>query len=287
MLIVEYDGARFSGWQVQPNARTGAGVLTSALVQALGEEDVHLVGAGRTDEGVHAEGQVCNFLTKSRIPAATIVREVNEILPSDLKVVRAQDVGPRFHSRHSAISRVYRYHVATRPSVFLRGHAWFLRRKCSLKKVEQATKLVEGFHDFASFCDMKLVKDGSTTVDVTHASWKELKDQYVFRMAGSHFLPRMVRRVVGSLVAVGTGEISLDTFKSWLETRHSESARLTAPAMGLYLEHVEYPPEAMAVDESATGADEGHDEPVDADEPDETSPVARRALAALEAAEEE
>jgi tRNA pseudouridine38-40 synthase len=263
-LVVEYDGTRFKGWQVQPNARTVAGALQKALEQVIGDP-IKVVGAGRTDEGVHAEGQVANFLTRFSHPVDGLVRAVNDALPEDVAVASAADVGPQFHARHSASSRVYRYHVAKRRSPFLVRRAWLMEKRLNVAKMIEATKLVVGFHDFAAFTDKRLLGDASTKVDVTYAGWKEQPGQVIFRIAASHFLPRMVRRIVGCLVRVGTGELRVEELRRWLETGEGESGALTAPAMGLILEHVEYPAEALSV----THGDRVH-------------PLAEAALAALD-----
>lgn len=276
-LVVEYDGSRYAGWQVQPNARTVAGVLQSALAEVVNEE-VRLVGAGRTDEGVHAEGQVANFLTRWPHPAETLVAALEDRLPEDVRLVSASEVAPDFHARHSASLRVYRYHVVRRSSVFWHRRAWVLTRRVDLKRLREATELLVGFHDFAAFTDARLAQGANTNVQVTHAAWKELPDQIVFRIAASHFLARMVRRLVGSLVRVGTGELPLATFREWLQTGRGEAAPLTAPAMGLFLEHVEYPAHlikswqthptaarAVAALDGGAGGDEDGDESDDAE----------------------
>ena len=245
-LVVEYDGTRFKGWQVQPNARTVAGALQKALEQVIGDP-IRVVGAGRTDEGVHAEGQVANFLTRFSHPVDGLVRALNDALPEDVAVAAAADVGPQFHARHSASSRVYRYHVAKRRSPFLVRRAWLMEKRAQVPKIIEATKMIVGFHDFAAFTDKRLLGDASTKVDVTYAGWKEQPGQIIFRIAASHFLPRMVRRLVGCLVRVGTGELKVEELRRWLETGEGESGPLTAPAMGLILEHVEYTAEALSV----------------------------------------
>jgi tRNA pseudouridine38-40 synthase len=262
-LVIEYDGSRFAGWQVQPKARTVAGVVEKALAEIIGE-DVRLVGAGRTDEGVHAEGQVANFLTRWKHPADGLVAAFGDRLPDDVAVVEASDVGPEFHARHSATNRVYRYHVIRRPSVFLRRRAWHVTKALDVKLMQEAAGLIVGMHDFAAFADLRLHQERSTKVDVTYAGWKEVGPQLVFRIGGSHFLPRMVRRLVGCIVRIGSGELPLETFRTWLKTARGESGPMTAPSMGLYLEHVEYPAEILR------------------NQRDRTNPVARRAVEALE-----
>ena len=268
-LMIEYDGTRFIGWQVQPKGRTVAGVIEHALADVIGEE-VRLVGAGRTDEGVHAEGQIANFLSRWKHPADGLAAALNERLPEDVGIIEAADVGPEFHARHSASVRVYRYHVVRRRSVFQHRRAWAMPRRVDLKRLRDATTLIVGMHDFAAFTDQRLAGDSSTKVAVTYAGWKQVQDELIFRIAASHYLARMVRRLVGTLVRVGTGELAVPVFREWLETGKGEAAPLTAPAMGLYLEHVEYPPEVLRPPER-----------------NETHPVAAAAVAEFEREEVE
>jgi tRNA pseudouridine38-40 synthase len=270
-LLIEYDGSRYAGWQVQPNARTVAGEIEKALSEVIGE-DVRIVGAGRTDEGVHAEGQVANFLSRWRHPSDGLAAALNDRLPDDIGIVEAIDVGPEFHARHSAAARVYRYHVLRRRSVFMRRRAMIVSKPLDPKLMKAAADLIIGMHDFAAFTDLRLHHDGSTKVQVTYAGWKDVGSQLVFRISGSHFLPRMVRRLVGCMVKVGTGELPLATFTTWLETAEGESGPHTAPAMGLYLEHVEYPAAALRSPGSWRPRDETH-------------PVAEQAVEAFEALE--
>ncbi len=264
-LLIEFDGTRYKGWQVQANARTVAGALQAAIEKVTGET-VRLVGAGRTDEGVHAEGQVANFLTRFTHPLDGLVNAINGELPDDVAVVSAHEAGPQFHARHSASSRVYRYHVARRRSPFAVRRAWVVPKRLDGARMREATESIVGFHDFAAFADRRLLGDSSSKVDITYAGWKEQGGQLVFRIAGSHFLPRMVRRLVGCIVRVGTGELALQEFRRWLETGEGDSGPFTAPSMGLVLEHVEYPPEALEVPKAGKGL----------------HPLAERALAALD-----
>jgi tRNA pseudouridine38-40 synthase len=206
---------------------------------------------------------VANFLTRWPHPAETLVTALNDRLSEDIGIVAATEVAPDFHARHSASTRVYRYHVVKRRSVFSKRHAWVVPRRINLKRLKEATDLVVGFHDFGAFTDQRLAQGQSTTVAVSHAAWKDLPDVLVFRIAASHFLARMVRRLVGSLVRVGTGELAPETFREWLEAGKGEAAPLTAPSMGLFLEHVEYP--AHLVQEWKS----------------QTHPTAKRAVAAL------
>lgn len=269
-LVIEYDGSRFAGWQVQPKSRTVAGVVEKALAEIVGE-DVRLVGAGRTDEGVHAEGQVANFLTRWKLPAGGLAAALNDRLPDDVAVIEAGDVGPEFHARHSATNRVYRYHVIRRPSVFMRRRSWHVTKPLDVTLLREAADMIVGMHDFAAFADLRLHQERSTKVDVTYAGWKEAGPQLIFRIGGSHFLPRMVRRLVGCIVRVGAGDLPLATFRSWLDSGRGESGPMTAPSMGLYLEHVEYPAEILKAP---------RDPPWRARE--RINPVAQRAVEALE-----
>lgn len=265
-LLLEYDGSRFSGFQFQPEGRTVAGELSRALAGILGEE-VRLVGAARTDEGVHAEGQVANFLTRSPLPCRTIHEKLVETLPQDVNVLAVENVGPEFHSRHSASARVYRYVITRRHSVFTRGRAWTVVGKLNPALLKACAARVLGLHDFGSFTDRRLLGAQGAQVEISHADWKETREGLVFRVAAGHFLPRMVRRLVGAMVRVAKGEATLEEFQDLIDRpRLGAVAAFTAPGMGLYLQHVEYPREPAA----GRG---------------ELAPAARRAVAAYEALE--
>ncbi|HYN06538.1 MAG TPA: tRNA pseudouridine(38-40) synthase TruA [Vicinamibacterales bacterium] len=238
-LTLEYAGTRYSGWQIQKNARTIQGELHRALGEALRSDRFETYGAGRTDAGVHALGQVAHVDTAATVPPATLVARVNDALPSDINVLAAERVPARFHARHSAVARSYLYQIALRRTAFAKPFVWWVREALDLDRMEDAARALVGFGDFRAFTDD----------DPDEKSTKVLIDQLVvaprdslilIRVVGSHFLWKMVRRIVGVLVEVGRKEMAPGEAASLLGSRSELPAKLTAPASGLFLERVFY-----------------------------------------------
>lgn len=246
-LLLEYEGTRYSGWQEQPNARTVAGDLRKAAEHYLNAE-VELQGAGRTDAGVHALGQVAHLrarLDKAPHPEQ-LRRNLNTELPADIVVLTAESVPNRFHARHDAIRRSYIYQISTRKRAFEKRFVWWVKEDLNVEAMQKAATLLPGRHDFVCFRAPDPTKpDESTTVVVDDASIAVEPDMIVFRIAASHFLWRMVRRIVGVLVKRGMGEVSESQFARLLNGEcdaRLDVAAWTAPASGLFLERVTYPP---------------------------------------------
>ena len=248
-LTLEYDGTRYSGWQEQKNARSVAGALREAIEEWLGSE-VELMGAGRTDAGVHALGQVAHVkLRRSdkrhpQYPPERLRIEWNQRLPADIALLRVEEAPVRFHARHDAVSRSYIYQIATRKTAFHKRHVWWLKETLDLDAMRAACALYPGRHDFAAFAARDPSKpDDSTIVVVENAEMIEDDFLLVFRIEASHFLWRMVRRLVGVTVKAGLGEMPVSEIKDLLEGRGGsrvDVAASAAPASGLFLEHVRY-----------------------------------------------
>ncbi len=238
-LLIEYEGTRYAGWQVQKNSRTVAGEILEAIRSELGETP-RLFGAGRTDHGVHAEGQVANFETRARLPSSTIADALNRSLPADIHILRAEDVGSAFHARHDALSRRYRYQIASRRSAFFKRLIWWVPRPLDLPSMQRAAALLPGRHDFSSFAD-RSEPIREPRVRVLAADVRRRDFLTSFRIEADHFLPRMVRRIVGVLVQIGAGEIPPEAMGRYLEKPVDDPARWTAPPSGLFLESVRYP----------------------------------------------
>jgi tRNA pseudouridine38-40 synthase len=237
-LRLEYDGGRYAGFQVQPRARTIAGELGAALRAVVGGP-VRLAAAGRTDAGVHAEGQVVSFLTARRLDARALREAVNDRLPADINVLEAAEVEPGFHARHRAVARTYRYQVSTRRDAFRKRFVWWVRSGLDLARLEAEAAAVAGSHDFASFTD---AADEETVVRVIAAAWSRDGDLLLFRIGAERFLYRMVRRLVGAMVEVGLGREAPGLVGRLVaEPRPGAAAAWTAPPSGLFLERVDYP----------------------------------------------
>jgi tRNA pseudouridine38-40 synthase len=246
-LTLEYDGTKYSGWQEQNNARTVQGQLRKAAEDFLGP-GLEIHGSGRTDAGVHAIAQVAHVRAlrkRSFPPPAEILRALNERLPSDVCILDVEEESDKFHARHAAVSRTYLYQISTRRTAFFKKYVWWIRDELDLPIMSRAARMLAGRHNFICFRAQDPSRpDESTIVVIEDAGIEEDGHLILFRITGSHFLWRMVRRLVGVLVKLGKGEITLDEFEQLLAGRcdpRLDVAAWTAPASGLFLEKVEYP----------------------------------------------
>ncbi|MFQ6057753.1 MAG: tRNA pseudouridine(38-40) synthase TruA [Anaerolineae bacterium] len=238
--VVEYDGTAYHGFQVQPGRRTIQGELERALASVT-QEEIRVVGAGRTDAGVHALGQVISFTTGWDRPLAELQRALNAVLPRDIAVREIAEAPPGFHARYSAVSRQYRYTVLNRPvrSPLAERFAYHFATSLAVEPMAEACSHLVGRHDFASF-GRAMREDGSTERTVHRAQcWREDDHVYVDIVADA-FLRRMVRRIVGGLLEVGTGRLSSDEFREILLARDPSLIKTTAPPRGLCLIRVNY-----------------------------------------------
>ena len=236
---MEYAGTRYSGWQIQKNARTVQGELHLALEAATRGRQFETYGSGRTDAGVHALGQVVHVDLPTALPPDTLVARINDELPHDINVLIAERVPPRFHARHSAVARRYRYQISRRRSAFEKPYVWWVREPLDLARMRTAADHLIGFADFRSFTDDD-PEEKSTQVLLQELALTEQDHLIVVHITGSHFLWKMVRRIVGVLVGVGKGELRPDDMAQLLTRESPLVAKLTAPAAGLFLEKVTY-----------------------------------------------
>ncbi len=239
-LTLEYDGSRYAGWQIQKNDRSVQGELLEAASKVFETTQIEVYGAGRTDAGVHARGQVAHLeVPNTRLSLDQVQMSLNDQLPHDINILRVQTVNPRFHARHDARSRSYVYQISKRRDAFGKKYVWWVRDRLNLEAMQQAAARLEGFHDFRSFGDIEK-EDQSTMVELTRVEVIEDANRIYIHITGSHFLWKMVRRMVGVLVEVGRGRMTGQTVEGFLKTPSRDPARLTAPPSGLFLEKVEY-----------------------------------------------
>jgi len=245
-LTIEYDGSRFSGWQEQINARTVQGELKQAVLE-LFRTDVEVQGAGRTDAGVHAVGQVAHLKIRDRastLTAPQILRELNDKLPASVAILDVTEVPARFHARHDAKSRAYFYQISTRKAALSKRFVWWIKEPLDVARMQQAAALIAGRHDFVAFRAADPSKPGESTIVVVDSAEVSVDDNLiVFRIEASHFIWKMVRRLTGTLVKVGKGEVSVEEFRDLLSGKKNpklDIAAWTAPASGLFLEGVRY-----------------------------------------------
>ena len=241
-LAIEYAGTRYSGWQLQKNARTVHGELLRAVREATGVATPELQGSGRTDAGVHAREQVAHLDLPQSVSPELLRRQMNDVLPADINVLAVEPVPHRFHARRDPVSRSYVYQVARRRTAFAKPFVWWVKDDLDVRAMREAAGAFVGMHDFRSFTDSD-PDEVSTEVLLDSIEVKEDGALILFRVTGSHFVWKMVRRLVGVLVEVGRGRLTVDEVEGFLEEKSPVPARLTAPASGLFLERVVYPGE--------------------------------------------
>lgn len=239
-LILEYDGTNFCGWQIQPNGPTVQEAIERALATVLGER-VRVLAAGRTDAGVHARGQVAAFRTSRAVDLTSLVRSLNALAGPDIAVVAAEEAPDGFDPRRDARARAYAYYVLNRstPSPFWRHRAWHIGHILEVEAMHAAAAVLVGAHDFASFrgpdCDAP-----HAVRRVFHSQVTRRGDLVVYEIEATGFLRHMVRNIMGTLVKVGLGGLSVDGFYGILRARDRTRAGMTAPSHGLYLVTVRY-----------------------------------------------
>ena len=238
-ITLEYDGTSYRGWQSQKNARSVQDTLIHAAEKLFGEP-AEIQGAGRTDAGVHALGQVAHVGVTMAMPLRKIQEGLNDLLPSNINILGVEEVPVSFHARHYVIARSYIYIISKRRTAFGKRYVWWVRDKLDVKKMEAAGRIFQGFHDFVSFADKRMDKDASTKVKLDTVELREVDDLIMLRVVGSHFLWKMVRRMAGILVEVGRGSLTPQDVEALLEQPSHLPAEHTAPPSGLFLEHVFY-----------------------------------------------
>jgi tRNA pseudouridine38-40 synthase len=247
-VTVEYAGTRYSGWQIQKNARTIQGEIDRAVRTVTGRKDFELYGSGRTDAGVHALAQVAHLDVSTTLPPDTLRRRLNDELPSDINILSAVVVPHRFHARHHAVSRRYLYQISRRRTAFAKAYVWWVKEPLDVERMRLAAQAFVGMRDFRAFTpeedDVKDLTSGvdarSTLVLLERLEIAEDGDLILVGIEGSHFLWKMVRRIVGVLVEIGRGALEPKAAAEFLTGASAMPARLTAPPSGLFLERVLY-----------------------------------------------
>lgn len=239
-LTIEYDGSEFHGWQVQDNAHTVQAEMEDAVFKITGEK-VRVTGAGRTDTGVHALGQVAHFDTGSTIPADKFKYALNSVLPASVAVVCSEEADFSFHSRFSATGKTYEYKILNRPirSPIMEKRAWHMREALDFEALRQASELFTGTHDFSSFCASgRIISDFERSIYLSE--WNIQNDLLIYRVTGNGFLYNMVRIMAGTMVEVGMGKRKPESILDILQGKNRVLAGITAPPQGLYLVKVHY-----------------------------------------------
>ncbi|MEK7434512.1 MAG: tRNA pseudouridine(38-40) synthase TruA [Cyanobacteriota bacterium] len=243
-FYIEYDGTNFSGWQKQKNAKTIQGTLIEAIENVLSENDkkdefIDFQGSGRTDSGVHAIEQVAHLECKTKLSPSQIRQKVNDKLPHSINISKVEKADDRFHARHSAKSRQYVYKLSKKRNPFQRKFVWTIKDNLNILDMQEAAKSLIGKKDFISFSD-KPSKEKSTIVVIESVTIEESDEMVLISIKASHFLWKMVRRIVGVLVEIGKGTLDTNFIDIAIEEHIPEVSAYSAPSMGLFLQKVEY-----------------------------------------------
>jgi tRNA pseudouridine38-40 synthase len=266
-LTIEYTGTRYSGWQIQKNAKTVQGEIDRAVRTVTGRKDFELYGSGRTDAGVHALAQVAHLDVSTNLSPESLRGRLNDELPADINILAAEVVPHRFHARHDAVARRYLYQIARRRTAFAKAYVWWVKEPIVADRMREAGRLFVGMKDFESFAASARGPRGptgsprperverrgeprpptaavslerSTLVLIERLDIAEQGDLMLVAIEGSHFLWKMVRRIVGVLVEIGRGGLEPTAAATFLAESSAAPARLTAPSSGLFLERVYY-----------------------------------------------
>lgn len=231
-MTLEYDGTHFSGWQTQPQKRTVQETIEKILSRVT-QEKIHVIGASRTDAGVHALGQIANFKTRSLLSTGRFLLALNGLLPEDIAIKKIQEVPLDFHSNRQALQKTYRYLILNSKirSALLKDRVWHVWTPLNLKKMRQAARFLVGRHDFSAFRGTR--SDTKTSVRTIFRI--KIRKDYAIEITGNGFLKYMVRNIVGTLVEVGRGKILPEEMKRILRSKDRRNAAMTAPACGLTL----------------------------------------------------
>ena len=240
-IVVAYDGTNYCGWQVQPNGITVEEVLNKKI-SAITGEDIHIIGASRTDSGVHAMGNVAVFDTESRIPPEKFSHALNQKLPDDIVIVRSDEVTADWHPRYQdQVLKTYEYRIynAKTPNPLKRFYEAFVSFPLDVERMKQGAEYLIGEHEFVSFCNVR------TQVEDTVRTIKEIQilqenETIILRITGNGFLYNMVRIIAGTLIRVGRGYYEPERVKEILEAKERTEAGVTAPANGLTLVEIDY-----------------------------------------------
>lgn len=239
-LRIEYAGTRYSGWQIQKNARTVQGELHQAVVEATGARDFELYGSGRTDAGVHALAQIAHLDVRTSLPPDGLRRRINDALPADVNVLALEKAPHKFHARHDAVARAYVYQIARRRTAFAKPFVWWVKDPLDVSAMRQAAEAFVGRRDFHGFTDDD-PDEKSTIVEIGTCQVEDDGDAVLVVIEGSHFLWKLVRRLVGVLVEIGKGALPTTAAAALLKNPKGIPATLTAPPSGLFLARVRYP----------------------------------------------
>jgi tRNA pseudouridine38-40 synthase len=238
-LTIEYDGSRYSGWQMQKGLRSIQGEILDACKDLFMSDKIDLYGAGRTDSGVHAKGQVAHLEAETDLPVLRMKYGINDRLPPDICILKVENASAGFHARHDAVARSYIYQISRRRTAFGKKYVWWIKDQLDINMMNDVAQCYVGLKNFKSFTDDNQ-EQGSSKVEIKHAAVNDFGDLLVFHVIGSHFLWKQVRRMTGVIVEAGRGKLKRSDVISFFRNKSDLPAKLTAPPSGLFLEKVYY-----------------------------------------------
>ena len=237
-IKLAYNGTHYHGWQYQPNAASVQETMNKAFSVILNTE-INLMGAGRTDTGVHAKEMYAHFDLETPFDIPNIIHKLNSFLPKDIVIYNIFPVDDEAHTRFDATKRTYEYHINTFKDAFLQEQSWYFHQKLDLDLMNEAAKSLLNHTDFQSFS--KVNTDVNTfDCSIFEAYWKQEDGKLIFTISANRFLRNMVRSIVGTLINIGLHKITLDDFESIIESKNRDKAGFSVPAHGLYLTKIEY-----------------------------------------------
>lgn len=237
-IKLAYNGTHYHGWQYQPNAASVQEMMNKAFSVLLNTE-ISLMGAGRTDTGVHAKKMYAHFDFETSFDIPNLVHKLNSYLPKDIVVYDIIPVHDQAHTRFDATKRTYEYHIHTFKDVFLQEQSWYFHQKLDVDLMNEASKLLFNFTDFQ--CFSKVNTDVNTfDCTISEAYWKQENGNLIFTISANRFLRNMVRAIVGTLINIGLNKITLADFIAIIESKNRDKAGFSVPAHGLYLTQIEY-----------------------------------------------
>ena len=238
-LNISYDGTNFSGWQIQPDQRTVQNELQNAIQNIFKDKYIKLKGSGRTDSGVHANGQVANFCINTSMKTGQIKDAINSVISKDIYINNCTFENADFDSRYSAKSRQYIYKITSKYNPFIRNYFWYMNYQIDLKKINECSDIILGSHDFQLFCKSASKQENNRCI-VNESSWNIGNDMFCYVISSNRFLHHMVRMLVGTMIEVGKGSISISHFEKMIDVNTDKKRVITSPSQGLYLNKVNY-----------------------------------------------
>ena len=245
-IIIEYDGRKFSGWQIQKHRITIQGELEKALSTILNQQ-IKITGSGRTDAGVHAYGQVANFFADTNLSCKAIKKGVNSIIKDSIVIKECNIANKKFHARYDAVSKEYHYHILNRPDpcAIQKNYVWHIKKALDLNNMRQCCSIIKGKHNFKSFegsgspkkSTIREIFSADFIIDANNIN----NNTIIFKISANGFLKFMVRNIVGTIVLAGLSKINIQEFQNILQAKNRNLAGPTAPAHGLFLMNVKYP----------------------------------------------